>query len=435
MKAGIKRRSIYTEILMLLLVSAAISGIFLLAAASLSEYILDNYFERTDYIRRRDDASAEKFQEYVTENRIVSGDYAMIDYWLWKNQESSLELIDGGRIVYMDGRTGLTEEEAEFDLDAEESISLYKIDFADKTMVVSITGVYDYSLYSIATIIVICLTFILFLAVFLYGMRGRIHYILMLKQEIELLEGGSLDYRITIRGNDELTELAEGLDSMRKSFKKQITEAEYLSRTNQRMVTEISHDLRTPLTSVLLYSEILQNGGRLSEEQRQVYLEKIVRKVQHMRDLSDHLLDYALVPSGNAVPSSEPMTVRDAFYDELSDFCGYLDDQGFDVEAEPEWRDGKILADPESISRIFNNISSNIQKYADRSRPVSVDFQYGDGSFALIFRNRIAVDACPSDSSGIGIRSVAAIMESLSGRCEVEEKDGCFTATIVFKAK
>ncbi len=420
---------------MLLLVSAAISGVFLMAAASLSEYILDNYFERTDYIRRRDDASAERFQEYVAENQVSSGDFARIDYWLWKNQESSLELIDGGKIVYMDGRTELTQEEAEFDLDAEESISLYKIDFADKTLVVSITGVYDYSLYSIATIIVICLTFILFLAVFLYGMRGRIRYILMLKQEIELLEGGSLDYRISILGSDELTELAEGLDSMRKSFKKQITEAEYLSRTNQRMVTEISHDLRTPLTSVLLYSEILQNGDRLSEEQRQVYLEKIVRKIQHMRDLSDHLLDYALVPSGTAVPSSEPMTVSDALYDELSDLCGYLCEQGFTVEAEPEWRDVKILADSESISRIFNNISSNIQKYADKSSPVSVDFRYGDGSFALAFRNRTAETACANDSSGIGIRSVAAIMESLSGRCEVEEKDGYFTVTIIFKAK
>jgi len=77
-------------------------------------------------------------------------------------------------------------------------------------------------------------------------------YILQLSKEIQILEGGSLEYAITVKGKDELSKLAEGIEGMRKSFKRMIRKETEIVRENQKIVTEMSHDLRTPITSVML---------------------------------------------------------------------------------------------------------------------------------------------------------------------------------------
>ena len=117
-----------------------------------------------------------------------------------------------------------------------------------------IMGMYSYNAYMIALAADIIISCLLFLTLTMLGIRRKIRYINQLSRDIEILEGGNLEYVVSARGNDELASLARGLNAMRISFKNQIGEIERLTKTNQEMVTEISHDLRTPLTSVLLYS-------------------------------------------------------------------------------------------------------------------------------------------------------------------------------------
>lgn len=111
----------------------------------------------------------------------------------------------------------------------------------------------------IALVVDIILSFFFFFFLTMLGIRKKIVYINQLSQDIEILEGGNLEYEVHVQGNDETADLARGLNNMKDSFKNQIEKVENLTRKNQEMVTEISHDLRTPLTSVLLYAEILQN--------------------------------------------------------------------------------------------------------------------------------------------------------------------------------
>lgn len=103
-------------------------------------------------------------------------------------------------------------------------------------------------------------------------------YILQLKDEIEILEGGSLDYPITIKGKDELAALAKGLDNMRKSFAGLIDQEGKMVQENQRIITEMSHDLRTPVTSIILYTEILKREPIKTRNSRENILKRSVRR-------------------------------------------------------------------------------------------------------------------------------------------------------------
>ena len=92
--------------------------------------------------------------------------------------------------------------------------------------------------------------------------------ILKLSDEIAILEGGSLDYSITVKGKDELAMLAEGIENMRIAFQSLLNQEMEMMKENQRIVTEMSHDIRTPVTAIMLYSEILQKEQYKTEEQR-----------------------------------------------------------------------------------------------------------------------------------------------------------------------
>ena len=97
-----------------------------------------------------------------------------------------------------------------------------------------------------------------FPSLFLLHCRRIVRYVVQLSEEIQAMEGGDLDHPITIRGSDEITTLASCLDSMRVTLRQQQEEEAQASAKVKNLITEMSHDLRTPLTTLLLYTEYVR---------------------------------------------------------------------------------------------------------------------------------------------------------------------------------
>lgn len=119
-------------------------------------------------------------------------------------------------------------------------------------------------------------------------------YICQLSVEIQAMEGGDLDVPITFRGNHELTRLAHSLDSMRQAFQEQKEREINIFRANQAMIIAMSHDLRTPLTTLQIYTDILRYK-KYEPSQLDGYLEKIDAKAAQIKQLSENIFEYSLV--------------------------------------------------------------------------------------------------------------------------------------------
>lgn len=100
---------------------------------------------------------------------------------------------------------------------------------------------------------------------------------------------------VTVQGEDELTTLASCLDSMRKTLNRQHQEKAEADARVKNLITEMSHDLRTLLTTLLLYTEIVRDGRYDGQAQLQEYLAKIDTKARQIKQMSDNLFEYALV--------------------------------------------------------------------------------------------------------------------------------------------
>ena len=217
---------------------------------------------------------------------------------------------------------------------------------------------------------------------------------------------------------------------MRKSFKQQIETEHQLQQNNKKLITEMSHDLRTPLTGIMLYLEILKSHRYSSDEELQDYLNKIYQKAHHMKLISDHLFEYS--KDGFHNNHTGPIEMKLALQKELENLKDDLEDQGFKTSLELKWESDYIQIDKEFIHRIIGNIFTNILKYAERSTDVQISTIYTDKYCGFSVINACKNVQNDSESNEIGISSIQSMMTKMDGICTVEQTDTVFEITLLF---
>ena len=247
------------------------------------------------------------------------------------------------------------------------------------------------------------------------------------------MEGGDLDHPITIRGSDEITTLASCLDSMRVTLRQQQEEEAQASAKVKNLITEMSHGLRTPLTTLLLYTEILRCRKYETPEQADNYLNKIDAKARQIKQLSDNLFEYALV-TRNTVAVLDPSAHFSAVFEEpLTEMVETLQQRGFVCALELGDEDVLLSVSGQYVRRILDNITSNLLKYADPDRDVVVRFVQEGSRAGLCFENCVLPVPASSESTKVGLPSIETMMEKMQGVCRVEQPEGVFRMTLLFK--
>ena len=428
-----RRNSLYFLLVKLLTVSMAAAVVFYALLSLVSDYAVSRYYNGSAYVDRRDSQYLESLQEYVKENQVKTTDTAKISRWVSRQKVVFIQIYRDNVLMYDSNHSDLEElweeqvEQVYYDWE-----SYYQVTFADGDAEVVIYGTYEYQLYNYAMICDLLLAFLLFMTLVILGIRKKMAYIRLLSQEIEILEGGNLEYPITVQGRDELAELAGSLEAMRKSIRTQADREKQLTQANQRMVTEMSHDLRTPLTSIFIFTEILRHKCRDCAPQLEEYVEKIDQKAQRLKQLSDHLFEYALITSETKTQLDPATSFQAALFDVLSEMAAFLQQQGYTVDLALTWEPRTIRVSGDYIARISDNLVSNFLKYADPAFPISIRTEY-DGTWAsLVLENRARPVSPQVESTKIGLHNIRAMMQNMAGRCDIETEADRFRLALRF---
>lgn len=449
---GIDRKnSIYVQLLRLLIVAAFAAAFVFWILDSIGFALLDQFLYTSNYHDRLDQKYINELQKYVEKENLSTTDTEEINQWVREQKVVSIYIYKDGIQIF---NSDYPEEDVWYEeITVSDYETYYDVDFADGSAQISIVGFYGYQFYNYAMIANIIISFIIFLSLVLLGIRKKMRYITRLSEEIEILEGGSLHYPITVQGKDELAALAAGIDNMRLSFLEMRERESRIVKENQKIVTEMSHDLRTPVTSILLYAEILKKEKEGDIAKRRKYLETIERKARRMKQLTDHLFEYSLVTREDEIQLGKPETMQVLFYDLFSETCMYLEQKGFSVDFRVKWTEEKIQISEDYMMRIMDNITSNLIKYADPAFPISIvsatmsDKEvYMEENASIIGKNKhirsaftgfqlenhVQSLADKSESTGIGIQSVKNMMRKMNGICIVKQEQSVFWLTILF---
>jgi signal transduction histidine kinase len=181
------------------------------------------------------------------------------------------------------------------------------------------------------------------------------------------IKDGDLDYSVASDSNDEIGQLCEDFESMRLRLKRLIDDKIQYEENFKELVSNISHDLKTPLTTIKGYAEGLIDGVADTEEKQNKYLRTIYNKANDMTVLVDELAYYAKIDSNTIPYSFSNISLADYFEDCVEELHLEVEIKNIKLDYENLVDcDVKVVADAEQLKRVVHNIISNSVKYMDK---------------------------------------------------------------------
>lgn len=275
------------------------------------------------------------------------------------------------------------------------------------------------------------LALIAFALCFMALIGRKVAYIILLKKELDILSGGHLEHPVTIIGKDELGELALGIDQMRRSMiKHQETESQMRS-ANSELITAMSHDLRTPLTSLLAYLEIIERKKYQDEQQRDELIHKSVGQTMRIKQMADELFSYflAYATEWEAV-DMETVDADQLFHQILSDYAYALESNGMRVDTDFAQVSADIIINTELLHRALDNLYSNLLKYADPKETIRVSYKRKEQNILISISNGIRTEQIKTNSTKLGLVTCRRIIECHKGHFTTAEENNRFHVTL-----
>ena len=248
---------------------------------------------------------------------------------------------------------------------------------------------------------------------------------------VQLLAVGDLSYAVTVQGKDELSELAAGIDEMRRSIVKHQRAEDEIRSANSQLVTAMSHDLRTPLTSLLAFLEILDRDKVKDEEQRRHLIRQSLTQTMSIKSMADKLFEYFLVYTSEwEQPELETRDADELFAQFWQEYAFALESHGFTVETDFNELSGSVVVNLELLRRAFDNLYANLVKYAEPSAIIRIAYRREAEEALLTIANVVSSQRESKESTNIGLNTCRRIMRMLGGSFETNEIAGVFTAEL-----
>ncbi len=280
----------------------------------------------------------------------------------------------------------------------------------------------------------------LFLFVILFFVGKKIKTIARLEHAILQMSSGDLTTPVQSAGCDEIGILAMELDSLRSALRENFLHEQEVHKSNQELIAALSHDLRTPLTILKGYLEIL-NLNRNPDMQTE-YISRCIAKTDDLKEMTDRMFEYALV-FDEAEESGENLSLVSLpvsfFLNDLQEHSDFLRLAGFTTDLQfPDsnasiFSSAAVTADETMVKRVLNNLFSNIMKYADKKEAVSLSASL-DQFLIVSIKNKVKESnlSNQTESTQIGLKSVRKMMDHMNGTVDFQMEETFFVAQLQF---
>jgi len=202
-------------------------------------------------------------------------------------------------------------------------------------------------------------------------------YIKEISDAVRDISSGKLDRRVTIEGDNEFSEIAMNLNTMAGDITRLMDKERESEKTKNELITNIAHDLRTPLTSIIGYLELLSMKKDLPEDQRTQYVEIAYAKSRKLQKLIEDLFGFTKLTYGKIAMKVEKIDIVKLLSQMMDEFYPNFMEKELDYNLSSNVPSAVISADGTLIARLFENLINNAIKYgADGKRiDVKIDAQ------------------------------------------------------------
>lgn len=289
-------------------------------------------------------------------------------------------------------------------------------------------------------------------ALFLYAAAFFLQQALQRKKILEgicEISRGKLDYKFCASEfQGDYKELAEEINGIGEGLMRAVEENVKSERLKTELVTNVSHDIKTPLTSIINYIDLIQREGAWNENVEN-YVGILEQKSQRLKQLTEDLLEVSQITSGNITLDMQPINMVELICQTGGEFNELFEEAGLTVVTRLPNEPVMILADGSRLWRVVQNLYNNVAKYALKNTRVFVELRAADGQAEFSIKDvsaqgihKTAQDLSErfvrgdesrgTEGSGLGL-SIARNLTSLMGGVLAIDLDGdLFTVSVTF---
>lgn len=180
--------------------------------------------------------------------------------------------------------------------------------------------------------------------------------------ELHYIADGHFDHRISFAVRTDLQRVIDSINSLVDSTVNSINEEKAIEQSKDELITNVSHDIRTPLTSIIGYLGLLKTGDVDPESQKK-YINIAYTKAEQMKSLANDLLEYTTLKSSNTKLNLSPLHIYSMLEQVAAGFELEGEKKGIEFDIETRPKNLTIQADPEKLVRVYNNLINNAFKY------------------------------------------------------------------------
>ncbi|WP_100332569.1 sensor histidine kinase [Bacillus xiapuensis] len=297
---------------------------------------------------------------------------------------------------------------------------------------------------------------LLFLYLLLFVCIPLPAFILLLKKAAYLkaiirhtarMAAGYSEENLPVKGNSLLAKLAQDLNQLKQGVRASQKEQAKSERLKTELITNVSHDLRTPLTSIITYTELLKTPG-LDEEERAAYTEIIDRKSQRLKVLIDDLFEASKMASGNAELHKENADLVQLLQQALAEYSEAIEESSLQFRVTIPDEPVHACVDGQKIWRVFDNLIGNILKYSLEQTRVYISMKTTDSQAVITFKNVTKYElgdnldelferfkrgdrSRHTEGSGLGLAIAKSIIDLHDGQMDIEVDGDLFKVTVL----
>ena len=284
---------------------------------------------------------------------------------------------------------------------------------------------------------------------YVYYLIKKLAYLSYIMEGTERIKGGDIHYKLDIIGNDNFSNLAENINNIGEGLDKAIYNQLKSERLKSELITNVSHDLKTPLTSIINYIELIKKEEDINPEHIKDYVNVLDSKSKRLKVLIEDLFEASKASSGNLELNMEKIDITQLLRQAIGEMEEKLSKANLDLKLRVPEEKTYIMADGKKLYRVLENLLSNISKYSLNNTRVYIDIIEEDDKVKLTMKNissyelnfdpeeimerfKRADESRNTEGSGLGLAIARDLVNAQGGRFEIDIDGDLFKSVVEF---
>lgn len=278
----------------------------------------------------------------------------------------------------------------------------------------------------------------------------QIIYINEIIEGADKIKNGEINHKIEIKGNNNFTVLAENINNISQGLDNAIDEKVKSERMKSELITNVSHDLKTPLTAIINYIGLVKKEENIQPEYLKDYVNILDKKSKRLKLLIDDLFEASKASSGNISFNIEKLDINQLLKQSIGENEEKLTKSNLDIKLKLPEEKVYINCDGKRMYRVFENLLSNISKYSLENTRVYIETKIVDDNVYISMKNISSYElnfeaneiserfkrgdlSRNTEGSGLGLAIAKDLVELQQGQFNIEIEADLFKVELIFK--